>query len=177
MHGGKILYKTPYLQSWLSWTFKWKGEKHSSFSLFRDEIEVDNIALCMWTLKTNGKNNAVKEKSIYLFSICGLAWNLQRLVWFPILCPSQVENWLHCHFLKLEGDCQIIMFLWKHKRNMYLKRNMKIINFSVSPCEIDGQRWHEGLEGINRLKVKWISLFHTQAMWKMWFFSSLSLII
>lgn len=36
--------------------------------------------------------------------------------------------------------------------NMYLKRNMKLINFSVSPCEIDGQRWHEGLEGTKQIE-------------------------
>jgi len=29
---------------------------------------------------------------------------------------------------------------------------MKLINFSVSPCEIDGQRWHGGLEGTKQIE-------------------------
>lgn len=33
------------------------------------------------------------------------------------------------------------------QRSMYLKRNMKLIHFSISPCEIDGQGWREGLQG------------------------------
>lgn len=36
--------------------------------------------------------------------------------------------------------------------SMYLKRNMKLILFSISPCEIDGQRWHGGLQGTKQIE-------------------------
>lgn len=42
-------------------------------------------------------------------------------------------------------------FLKKKKKQHYLEKKMKLIQ-SFSSCEIDGQRWHEGLEGTKQIE-------------------------
>lgn len=112
--------------------------KSSSFSLFNNEIQpVDNSAICVRTVKTKG-NNAAEKKNI---AMCGFLWYLQKvdlisnsmsIPWWKVTLLSFSETWG-----RLLDDNVLV----DTQSKMYLKRNLKIINFSFSPCEIDGQWW------------------------------------
>lgn len=54
---------------------------------------------------------------------------------------------------------------------------MQLINFSVSPFEIDGHRWHEGLEGNKQIQGRVDFIISQPSNVQVVIFSSPSLII